>query len=98
MIEVHQGTEYNIRLVSGRVVVPGPGGFFWYRASGVGAGSSMGFDHVVSEFLNGAYGGVGIAWRYGAHDSVAEVIPVSQIEAIVRREPFMPTKTEGPYR
>lgn len=80
-------TEYNIRLVSGRIVEPGPGGFYWFHASGRTLGSALGIDWVMREFAAGALGAVGVADRFGAQETITEFIPQHSIESIVRRAP-----------
>lgn len=83
-MSAQENTQYTIRLVSGRIVEPGPGGFYWFRHNGSGLGGSMNFDWAIHELAADSLGGVGVANRYGDQASVIEFIPRSSIESIVR--------------
>lgn len=88
--------QYKLRLVSQRIVEPGPGGFYWYRKNGDGAGGIHHFEYIVAALARADYGAVGTTNIYGDQKSVTEVIPIVQVEAIIRIDET--PRQEGPYR
>lgn len=78
-------TEYSLRLMSGRVVEPGPGGFFWIRHDGRRYGSARSFDWVARELAAGSLGGAHVALSHGRPDGSLEYIPRESIESLIRR-------------
>ena len=77
-------TNYKLRLKSGRIVEPGPGGFYWFWARGDGAGHIGDFDALIARMAANEMGSVGVANRTGSRDSITEFIPADQLETVVR--------------
>lgn len=75
-------TNYKLKLKSGRIVEPGPGGFFWFWCDGRGAGHIGDFKSLISRMAAEELGAVGVTNRTGSQDEITEFIPKEQLESV----------------